>query len=67
MSSLETTIATIAQAGRQAANQLVRVSSGQKNEALSAIAAGLENQAAFIRAENGKDLVRRRKRAFPPP
>lgn len=57
MSTLETTITTMAQAGRQAANQLVRVSSNQKNAALSSIAAGLEKETAFIQAENGKDLV----------
>ena len=57
MSSLESTITTMAQAGREAANQLVRVSSNQKNAALSSIAAGLEKETAFIQAENGKDLV----------
>jgi len=58
MSNYETTITTMAQAGRQAANQLVRVSSDQKNAALGAMAAGLEKEAAFIKKENGKDLVR---------
>ncbi len=57
MSNYETTITTMAQTGRQAANQLVRVSSDQKNAALGAIAAGLEKDAAFIKEENGKDLV----------
>ena len=57
MSSLESTITTMAQAAREAANQLVRVSSNQKNAALSSIAAGLEKETAFIQAENGKDLV----------
>jgi glutamate-5-semialdehyde dehydrogenase len=47
----------MAQAGRDAANQLVRASSDQKNAALRAIATGLETQAAFIREENEKDLV----------
>jgi len=56
--TIETTIAIMAQAGREAANQLVRVSSDQKNAALCAIAAGLEKEAAFIKQENGKDLVR---------
>jgi glutamate-5-semialdehyde dehydrogenase len=55
--TIESTITTMAQAGREAANQLVRVSSNQKNAALSSIAAGLENETAFIQAENGKDLV----------
>jgi len=56
--TIETTIAIMAQAGREAANQLVRVSSDQKNAALCAIAASLEKEAAFIKQENGKDLVR---------
>jgi len=57
MSTLEATITTMAQAGREAANQLVRVSSGQKNAALLSIAAGLEKEAAFIIEENNKDLA----------
>jgi len=57
MSNLESTITTMAQAGRLAANQLVRVSSDQKNAALLSIAAGLENEAGFIKEENKKDLV----------
>jgi glutamate-5-semialdehyde dehydrogenase len=57
MSNLEATITTMAQAARTAANQLVRVSADQKNAALLAIAAGLEKEAAFIKAENGKDLA----------
>jgi len=56
--SVESTITAMAQAGREAATQLLRASSDQKNAALLAIAAGLENQAAFIKQENGKDLVR---------
>jgi len=47
----------MAQAARQAANQLVRFSSDQKNAALLSIAAGLEKDAAFIKAENEKDLI----------
>jgi len=58
MSTVETTITTMAQAARAAANQLVRVSSDQKNAALLSIAAGLEKEAAFIKEENGKDLVK---------
>jgi glutamate-5-semialdehyde dehydrogenase len=48
----------MAQAAREAANQLVRVSSDQKNAALLSIAAGLEKEAAFIKEENGKDRVK---------
>jgi glutamate-5-semialdehyde dehydrogenase len=57
MSNVESTISTMAQAARQAANHLVRVSSDQKNSALLSIAAGLEKEAAFIKAENEKDLI----------
>jgi len=57
MSTIESTITTMAQAARQAANQLVRFSSDQKNAALLSIAAGLEKDAAFIKAENEKDLI----------
>jgi glutamate-5-semialdehyde dehydrogenase len=64
MSTIETNIATMAQAARAAANRLVRVSSDQKNAALLAIAAGLEQKAGFIQAENGKDLVRAQERGL---
>jgi glutamate-5-semialdehyde dehydrogenase len=46
----------MAKAAREAANKLARVSSEQKNAALFAIAAGLEEEADFIKAENQKDL-----------
>jgi glutamate-5-semialdehyde dehydrogenase len=64
MSTIETNIATMAQAARAAANRLVRVSSDQKNAALLAIAAGLEQKAGFIQAENGKDVVRAQERGL---
>jgi len=48
----------MAQAGRETANRLVGVSSDQKNAALLSIADGLVKEAAFIQAENKKDLVR---------
>ena len=48
----------MAKAARAAAKNLVRVSTNQKNAALQAIAAGLEKESAFIKAENQKDLVR---------
>lgn len=57
MSTVDETITKMAQAARQAANQLVRFSSDQKNAALLSIAAGLEKEAAFIKAENEKDLI----------
>ena len=55
--TIEPTIKEMAQAAKAAANQLVRLSSDQKNAALSSIAAGLEKEAAFIKAENSKDLT----------
>ena len=54
--TLQATITNMARAAREAANKLARVSSEQKNAALFAIAAGLEKEADFIKAENQKDL-----------
>ncbi len=54
----ESTIKDMAKAARAASNKLVRVSTDQKNEALLSIAAGLEKESAFIKAENQKDLAR---------
>ena len=48
----------MANSARNAAHQLGRISGGQKNEALLAIAAGLEKEAGFIQTENQKDLSR---------
>jgi len=56
--TIESTIKDMARAARDAAHKLGRVSSGQKNSALLAIAAGLEKEADFIRSENEKDLSR---------
>ncbi len=56
--TIESTIKHMAKAARGAANKLVRVSTIQKNAALLSIAAGLEKEAAFIKAENQKDLTR---------
>jgi glutamate-5-semialdehyde dehydrogenase len=56
--TLQATITTMAHAARDAAHKLGRVSSEQKNTALFTIAAGLEKEADFIRAENHKDLLR---------
>jgi len=56
--TIEATITEMAQAARAAAKQLNRVSTGQKNAALSAIADYLAKEADFIRAENRKDLSR---------
>ena len=62
--TIESTIITMTQAGRAAANQLVRMSSNQKNAALSSIADGLKKETAYIQAENGKDLVRAREKGL---
>jgi len=56
--TIESTIKDMAKAAREAANKLVRVSTDQKNAALLSIATGLEKEAAFIRGENQKDIVR---------
>jgi glutamate-5-semialdehyde dehydrogenase len=56
--TIESTINDMANAARDAANKLARVSSEQKNMALIAIAAGLEKEADFIKAENQKDLLK---------
>jgi len=56
--TLQATITTMAHAARDAAHKLGRVSSEQKDTALFTIAAGLEKEADFIRAENHKDLLR---------
>ena len=56
--TLQATITDMAKAARNAAHNLGRVSSEQKNSALYAIAAGLEKEADFIQAENKKDLLR---------
>lgn len=56
--TIEATITEMAQAARAAAKQLNRVSTGQKNAALSAIADYLAKEADFIKAENRKDLSR---------
>jgi glutamate-5-semialdehyde dehydrogenase len=56
--AIESTIEEMATAATEAAKRLVRVSTDQKNGALLAIATGLEKEAAFIKAENQKDLAR---------
>ena len=56
--TIESTIGDMAKAARAAANKLVRISTDQKNAALLSIAAGLENEAVFIKGENLKDLAR---------
>jgi len=56
--TIKSTIKDMATAAREAAGNLVRISTDQKNAALLSIAAGLEKEAAFIKEENRKDLVR---------
>jgi len=55
--TIESTIQEMAKAAREAAGRLVRISADQKNAALLSIAAGLEKEAAFIKAENELDLL----------
>jgi glutamate-5-semialdehyde dehydrogenase len=54
---IKSTIVDMAKAARKAANKLVRVSTDQKNAALLSIAAGLEQEATFIKGENQKDIA----------
>jgi glutamate-5-semialdehyde dehydrogenase len=56
--TIKSTIQDMATAAREAAGKLVRISTDQKNAALLSIAAGLEKEAAFIKEENRKDLVK---------
>ncbi len=58
MTPTEATIQEMAQAAKAAAKKLGRLSSDQKNAALLSIADYLEREAAFIKAENRKDLIR---------
>jgi len=57
MPPIEATITTMARDAKQAAKLLGRVPTGQKNEALLAIADYLEKEAAFIKKENRRDLA----------
>ncbi len=59
--TMESTIQDMAKAARKAAGRMVRISADQKNAALTSIALSLEKEAAFIKAENQKDLIRAEK------
>jgi glutamate-5-semialdehyde dehydrogenase len=59
--SIESTVCEMARAARQAARVVARVSAGQKNAALLAIAETLEKESEFIQSENRKDLSRAEK------
>ncbi len=56
--TIQATIKDMARTARDAAEKLARASSEQKNTALFAIVAGLENETDFIQSENKKDLLR---------
>jgi len=56
--TIESTIKDMAKAARDSARRLSRVTTDQKNAALLSIASGLEEETAFIKEENRKDLVR---------
>ncbi|UCD77423.1 MAG: glutamate-5-semialdehyde dehydrogenase [Desulfobacterales bacterium] len=58
MTPTEATIKEMARAARQAAKQLGRVTTDQKNAALLLIADYLVKEAAFIKEENRRDLSR---------
>lgn len=56
--SVEKTIIEMAKSARSASMEIASCSSEKKNEALLRIASGVEKEAAFIQAENQKDLVK---------
>ena len=56
--SLETTIQNMAKAAGDATREIGKCSTGIKNAVLLNIAAGLQDQAGFIKQENEKDLAR---------
>ena len=56
--SIESTIQEMAEEAREAAREIGRCSADVKNAVLLDIAAGLQDEAAFIQQENEKDLVR---------
>jgi len=55
--NIEDTIKDMARAARAAADEMVRISTDQKNAALVSIAAGLEREAVFLQEENRRDLA----------
>ena len=55
--NIEDTIKDMARAARAAADEMVRISTDQKNAALLSIAAGLEREAVFLQEENRRDLA----------
>lgn len=59
--TIESTIKEMAKAAREAADNLIRVSTDRKNAALLSIASGLEKETAYIKEENQKDLARAEK------
>ncbi|MBU4100211.1 MAG: glutamate-5-semialdehyde dehydrogenase, partial [Proteobacteria bacterium] len=56
--SVESTIVEMAKAARSASIEMARCPSNNKNEALIRIADNIEKEAAYIKAENEKDLLR---------
>ena len=56
--SLESTIIDIAKSAKNAARALAHCATAQKNAALATIADRIESDAALIKSENEKDLVR---------
>jgi glutamate-5-semialdehyde dehydrogenase len=66
MSTIEETIARMAKAARQASQAMTRVTSGQKNQALQAMADEIVRQADAIRAENQRDVQAARSAGLAP-
>jgi glutamate-5-semialdehyde dehydrogenase len=56
MNSIKETIAAMAKAARQASQAMTRVTSGQKNQALQAMADEIVRQADAVCAENQRDV-----------
>ncbi len=63
--SVESTIQNMALAAKGASMQIAKCASAQKNEALLAIAAQLQDKAAYIKAENNKDVMRAKEMEIP--
>ena len=66
MNSIKETIAAMAKAARQASQAMTRVTSGQKNQALQAMADEIVRQADAVWAENQKDVQAARSAGLAP-
>ena len=66
MNSITETIAAMAKAARQASQEMTRVTSGQKNQALQAMADEIVRQADAVCAENRRDVQAARSAGLAP-